>query len=160
VTGGGAHHAAAQRGVQHTQAVDLEGDGAGAGFAGRGADGAAPSAHRPPGSINCGRIRLSSDCQRASSSRASSARLASAWSMAGLYSLSSGRTEWRMRLRVKAWSAFVESVRQPWLRDSRKSMRSARRMASSGAEFCRCARDRDLRAAGLRRDLWALRREL
>ena len=42
---GGTHHAAAQGGVERAQSVNLKGNGAGAGFAGRGADGAAPSAN-------------------------------------------------------------------------------------------------------------------
>ena len=106
-------------------------------------------------------MRLSSVCQRASSSRASSARLASAWSMAGLNSLSSGRTQWRMRLRVKASSAFVESVRQLWLRDSRKSDKIGAADSEQRAQNPAGALGNVICGLwALRRDLWALRREL
>ena len=72
-----------------------------------------------PGRRSWGRRRLSSACQRASSSRASSERLERAWSSEGLKSRSCGRRLWRRRLRVKAGSAFEASLRQGWLRERR-----------------------------------------
>ncbi len=68
-----------------------------------------------PGRRSWGRTRASSVCQRDSSSRASSARLARVWSRFGLKVRSWGRSSWRILLRVKAVSVLVESSRQGWL---------------------------------------------
>ena len=89
-----------------------------------------------PGRRSWGRTRLSSACQRSSSSRASSARLARVRSRLGLNSRSWGRSSWRMRLRVKAVSVLVESSRQGWWSWLRKDSRSARRVLRRGGESC------------------------
>ena len=89
LTGGGAEDAAAEGGVEGAEALELDGDEADS-------PGAVLTARPPPrtglpGSRSWGRRRVSSVCQRDSSSRASSARLARVWSRDGFSARRSGQ---------------------------------------------------------------------